>query len=274
MKIKGSSKILGLIGANIGHTYSPLIHNFLIDYYKLDAVYIVFDLKRGFEDFIKFFRNTNNIIGVNVTIPYKEVAFKLADTLSIDSENIGAVNTLKLEEEVILGYNTDINGFLFALSKVLNFNTKNKNIIILGSGGTCKTVAYACKDALNITIVSRKKDNIENLLCDKIKWKEFKNNKECLTFYNSDIIINTTPIGIYGETIELNWDVLKKDVAIFDLIYFDTPLIKKAKKRKINCCNGINMLIYQAVKSFEIWTNIKVDNFLIERIKEEVLNEE
>jgi shikimate dehydrogenase len=230
-------------------------------------------LKYDFENFYNFLKKSNNFIGCNITIPYKEDAFRFSDTVVGDAKKIGSVNTLKLEGNKIFGYNTDVDGFLFTLKNNLHFSAEGKNITILGSGATCKTVVHALnKEATGITIVSRNKKNIEHLISEKIKWKKFNNNLECLTFFNTDLIINTTPLGIKGETIDINWDILKDNVAIFDLIYFDTPLIIEAKNRNITCSNGKNMLIYQAIKSFEIWTQVKVPDFFIDNIKNEVFN--
>jgi len=273
MIIRGNTKLIALIGKNISHTLSPLIHNYLISHYKLNAVYIPIDLKYDFENFYNFLKKSNNFIGCNITIPYKEDAFRFSDTVVGDAKKIGSVNTLKLEGNKIFGYNTDVDGFLFTLKNNLHFSAEGKNITILGSGATCKTVVHALnKEATGITIVSRNKKNIEHLISEKIKWKKFNNNLECLTFFNTDLIINTTPLGIKGETIDINWDILKDNVAIFDLIYFDTPLIIEAKNRNITCSNGKNMLIYQAIKSFEIWTQVKVPDFFIDNIKNEVFN--
>lgn len=275
MIIRGNTKILALIGKNIKHSLSPLIHNYLINYYKLDMVYVVFDLNEKFENFYEFFKNSSNFPGCNITIPYKESAYNLADNINELAREIKAVNTLKHENEIITGYNTDIFGFLYTLEKIICFNMESKNVVILGSGGTAKTAIYALKDKVaGITIVSRSRSKIEHLLSENIKWKEFKNNKECLKFYDADIIINTTPLGINGESIDINWDVLKKELAIFDLIYFDTPLILDAKKRGFNCSNGKNMLIYQALKSFEIWTDLDISDSMVQTIKKEVFNEE
>ncbi len=275
MIIRGNTKILALIGKNIKHSLSPLIHNYLINYYKLDMVYVVFDLNEKFENFYEFFKNCSNFLGCNITIPYKESAYNLADNINELAREIKAVNTLKHENEIITGYNTDIFGFLYTLEKIICFNMESKNVVILGSGGTAKTAIYALKDKVaGITIVSRSRSKIEHLLSENIKWKEFKNNKECLKFYDADIIINTTPLGINGESIDINWDVLKKELAIFDLIYFDTPLILDAKKRGFNCSNGKNMLIYQALKSFEIWTDLDISDSMVQTIKKEVFNEE
>ncbi len=274
MIIRGTTKIIGLAGKNISHSLSPIIHNYLISHYKLDALYVVFDFKKNFHNFYNFLKTTNNFLGCNVTIPFKEDAYKLADKIICNIKNIGAVNTLKLVENKVLAYNTDIDGILHTFKNVLNFDFKNKNIIIFGSGGTCKTLVQILKNHVSgITIVSRNKKNIENMLSEKVKWKEFKNNINCLTFYDADMIINATPLGINGELININWDILKKDIAIFDLIYLETPLILNAKKRNLNCVNGKYMLIYQAIKSFEIWTDIVITDSMINNIKKEVFNE-
>ena len=276
MNIKGSTRLYALIGNNISHSYSPIIHNYLFNFFKINAVYVPIEYKSNLETFFNFFRKTANFSGINITIPYKEQAFKLSDIVIGKAKDIKTVNCIKKENGKIEGINTDCYGFLKSLEQDLNLSSEDKKVVIFGSGGTAKTIVCSLIDKVkHIYIFSRKKDNIEELLekYSNITWHTFENSVNVLKFNDIDLIVNTTPLGLYGETINIDFSVLKEECKIFDVLYIDTPLIQYAKKTGFSCINGINMLIYQAVKSFEFWTNIKINDNIIEQLKIEVSNE-
>ena len=274
MFINGKTEIFALVGNNISHSLSPKIHNFLFGYFKLNSVYIPLELAKDLKNLFQFFKNCNNFIGFNVTIPYKEEAYKLADIVSENGEKIKSVNTLfKDKKNLITADNTDIFGFRKSLAEDLHFDSKGKNVVILGSGGTAKTVAIAlAEEADNITMISRNKGNIALLLkkYKNVKWQKFENIPEKLFFPETDLIVNATPLGLNGEVLNIDYNILKRDCSFFDVLYISSPLIKIATDYKFNAVNGLNMLIYQAIKSFELWTNFEINAKLILQLKKEV----
>ena len=278
MAIHGNTQIFSLIGNNIPHSLSPLIHNFLFKHFKINAVYIPMEVKNNLSNFFNFFKTTSNFSGCNITIPYKEEAYFMVDVIAETAENVKSVNCIKKTcNNRLEAYNTDIYGFIKSLTEDLKFNATNKKIVILGSGGTAKTIIHALiKNAKNITVVSRSKKNISNLLSlySKIKWKKFENSLEDLVFPDIDLIVNTTPLGLKGEIININYNSIKPSCSFFDVLYVKSPFITSAAKRDFNASNGLNMLIYQAVKSFEIWTNYQIGDKLMTQLKKEVFNEQ
>jgi shikimate dehydrogenase len=271
MNINGKTDIYALIGNNISHSLSPFIQNFLIKNYKLNAVYIPIELKNNLNLLVELIKNTSNFKGCNITIPYKETAFKLSDEVSEEALSIKTVNTLKKENNKITAVNTDSYGFLRALKEDLSFSAEDKNIVIIGSGGTAKTIIYSLVNkAKSILVLSRKKDNIVELLENfpNISWNEFKNNKAHLILPEADLIVNATPLGLNNEIININFNKLKNTCSIFDVLYIKSPLIKLSEEGNIQSTNGLNMLIYQGIKSFQFWHNIIVETDIIKKLKD------
>ena len=211
------------------------------------------------------------IKGVNVTIPYKEKVLPFLDFIDEDVKNIGAVNTISLKSEKLYGYNTDCYGF----GKMIeDFKVLGKNVTVIGYGGASKSVIYhLLKSNVNsITIVSRKafelKKSITNPKIKVINYEDVYNIK-------GDVIVNTTPIGMYPDVDKSPVDkkIFKNYDKACDLIYNPkkTRFLKDADSMNLKTENGLKMLIYQAIKSVEIWreeeikesdANLIYENFL------------
>jgi shikimate dehydrogenase len=272
MFISGNTKIFALIGNNIAHSPSPEIHNFLIRSFKMNAVYIPLEIKENLSSFFQFFKSTRNFKGCNITIPYKEEAYLLATEAKDNLHKIKSVNTIwKNHNNVIVADNTDIFGFEKSLKEDLCFTPENKNIIILGSGGTARSIIFSLLNnkAKKIIILSRREDSVKDILTEynNVSWKHFENKQKNLLFPDADIFINATPLGLKGEIIHIDYSSLKKECRIFDVLYIVSPLVKNAEKHGILAISGLNMLLNQAVKSFELWTNFKIDDKLTLQLK-------
>lgn len=247
-------KKCGLLGKNIAYTKSPGIHN---DYYKKNNVnlkYEVFDIDEANIDKFFFELKNNDIVGFNVTIPYKEKVLEYLNKLEYPANIIGAVNTVAVKENSYLGYNTDYFGFIRSL-KENNIDVKYKKALILGNGGSAKAVFYALRDleAKTIDIAGRNLSKIE---------KEFPlvnnilNINDDLNLYDYDILINCTPMGnINNPIMKFKIKKTNKNLIIYDLNYEPekTKLIKLGKKLGLKCINGLDMLRFQAYESIEIW---------------------
>ena len=238
----------GLLGEHLGHSYSPQIHALLGSYeYKLyekspDEV----------EDFIK----NGEWDGINVTIPYKKVAASLCDELSDTARKLGSANTLVRRNGKIYGYNTDYNGFM-SMVEHSGISVCGKKAIVLGSGGASVTVC-AVLEALgaDVTVISRSgEDNYSNI------------SKHA----NAEIIVNTTPVGMYPKNGESAVDLsdFPNCKGVFDLIYnpLRTKLILQAEELGIPHKSGLHMLVAQAKKSSELFRNTELDDELIEYIE-------
>ena len=241
-------KRFGLLGRNINYSFSK---GYFTDKFNNEnfegCTYENFDIQEidAFADIIK---NTPDLKGLNVTIPYKEAVIPFLDKSSKKAALIGAVNTIKITKKGKLkGYNTDYYGFKKSLEPLLQ--SHHKKALILGTGGASKGVAFAL-DELNIpyTFVSREaKENAINY-----------NRINATTFDNFQIIINSTPVGTSPNTEAfplIPYEYFTKNHIAFDLIYnpAETQFLKKAKEQGAQIKNGLDMLIFQAEKAWEIW---------------------
>lgn len=240
----------GLIGEKLGHSFSKLIHNRLGDY-----DYQLYSIPR---DEIDGFLKKRDFAGLNVTIPYKQTVIPYCDILTDAAKKIGSVNTLSvLPDGRLLGDNTDYAGFL-NLADNVGIDFAGKNVVILGSGGTSLTARTAAADrgAKSITIVSRSGEvNYHNIyeLCD------------------TEIIINTTPVGMYPKNGEKKVELIKfpKLCGVLDVVYnpLATALLLEAKRLGIPCGCGLRMLVAQAKFAAERFTGSAIDNSRIDEIE-------
>jgi shikimate dehydrogenase len=239
----------GLIGEKLSHSHSPLIHQMLGNYgYELISL--------SPPELETFFRD-NCLRGFNVTIPYKKTVIPYCKELHGPAEKTGCVNTVVRDRNgAYHGYNTDYPGFLYMCRRA-GINLKNKKVLVLGSGGTSLTVSAVAADegAGEIITVSRSGGiNYDNIHSHK----------------NVDIIINTTPVGMYpgnGESLVDPGD-FPNCSGVIDVIYnpLKTRLVMRAEAMGIPCSGGLPMLIAQAKYASEIFTGSVIDDSRIEEI--------
>ena len=249
----------GLIGRKLSHSYSPQIHSYLGDYQ-----YNIFEMEP--ED-VEVFLKKREFDAINVTIPYKKTVMPFLDRIDESAVKIGSVNTIvKESDNTLTGYNTDYYGFSYMLKKG-NIDVENKKVLILGDGGASVTVQSVVKDmkASEIIVVSRHTDtNYDNIHLH----------------YDSDIIINTTPVGMYPHNLEtlVNLDNFKNLKGVADVIYNPkrTQIILDAEKKGINNISGLYMLSAQAKKAAEYFFRKDYDeciiDFITERLSFELTN--
>lgn len=239
----------GLCGEKLGHSHSPIIHKMLGNE-KYDL------LAMSREEFFSFM-NKKDFSAVNVTIPYKQDALSLCDELSEEAKNIGSVNTVVNKNGTLYGYNTDIYGFTFMLGNA-GIQIAGKKVLVLGTGGTSLTAVSACKKlaASEIITVSRKGNiNYENVY-------EIK---------DAEIIINTTPVGMYPSNGISPIDIshFEKLCGVADVIYNPqkTKLLLDAEKRGIKTAGGLSMLVAQAVEADRLFFSRKKTDDDIKKIQ-------
>lgn len=261
-------KKFGLLGKNISYSFSPILHNKIFNLYNIDADYKIYDLEDEslLESFIINLKN-NNILGINVTIPYKTSILKFIDILSPEVQAIGATNCIKFEEGKLIAYNTDYFGLIKTFEK-MNLNLKNKKVVILGTGGAAKASVKALLDCGAIVfVVTRDKINAKKHMSKDI----FLMSYEELMETSGYLLINATPIGTNPNTdySPVNEDVIQNFDFILDLIYNpqETLFLKYAKNKSKIYENGFYMLVSQGVKSEEIWNT---QNFNYEKIYNEL----
>ncbi len=235
------------MGETLRHSFSKQIHAVFADYeYSYHAVE-----KKEFERLLK----SGELSGMNVTIPYKELAFSLCDECSETAKAAGSVNTVVHRNGKIYGENTDVFGFMYMLSKA-KISLSGKNVIVLGSGGTSKTACFAAKklNAARITVVSRSGevnyDNVYNLA-------------------DTQIVINTTPVGMYpkNESVPIDLSRFPNCEGVVDVVYnpLKTRLLQTAERLKIPCATGLYMLAAQAFRSAELFLEKKLPETLVDK---------
>ena len=245
-----------VIGNPVEHSLSPLLHNFWIKKYNLNAFYEKQLLeKKDIEKILNDIR-ISKIQGINVTVPFKKQVIPFLDHLSDTAQKSQSVNTIFKRQDKLVGDNTDVYGFSEAV-KLTNFNPVNKSALILGAGGVVPSVLLALKNmgVDQITLSNRTKEKAINLkknfpFLKVIDWGET---------IKSDLIINATSIGI-KQNDEIKLDYTKLDGQLFyDVIYnpSKTKFLENAKNSGKKTENGKNMFIYQSMKAFQTWHGIK-----------------
>lgn len=249
----------GLIGEKLGHSYSKIIHEKLAEY-----SYDLIPLTR--EELILFMKK-KDFTAINVTIPYKQDVIPFLDEIHPLAKNIGAVNTIINRNGKLIGYNTDFYGFEYMIQHN-NINIKGKKCLILGNGGSAKTVHTVLSHlgASELFIVSRKQDQ------QTISYEECFNHHR-----NANIIVNTTPLGMYPnmDATPLDLTPYTQCEAVLDIIYnpIKTKLTLQAAALEKKAITGLEMLIAQAKQAVEYFTGKHIEDSVIENIYKELLYE-
>ena len=254
-------RLAAVLGNPISHSKSPRMHNYWLKQNKLNGYYI--PIKVELADFEQTIHTLMKMgfSGVNVTIPYKLLALKIADESSSTAQYIGAANTLTFtKENKIYADNTDAYGFINNIkSKYPNWNPKKGMSVVLGAGGASRAViaALLSEGSKQIMVLNRTIEKAEVLKKDydnKITVESWENINEVVA--SSSNIINTTSLGMNGETfIPINPKAIPENALVSDLVYtpLETNLLTIAKNRGSRTVDGLGMLIHQGVPGFEAW---------------------
>ena len=254
-----------VIGNPIDHSLSPKIHNYWIKKNKINAIYEKQKIENSDLEKLLFQIKEKKIYGINVTVPFKNSIIPFIDELTLEAKATKSVNTIYLENNRVIGHNTDIGGFEKSIYQS-NVDLANKKILILGAGGVVPSIIYALTKmkVSEITLSNRTKEKAENL---KKHFKDIKIIKwgDIVDF---DMIINATTLGLKEkDKINLNFPSSCKNKLFYDVIYNpkETIFLKTGKNLGNNIINGKLMFIYQALLAFDIWHKLKPD------VNEEVL---
>lgn len=251
---------LGLLGKTLSHSVSPQIHAYLLKQQNICGTYSKFEMDENQVPHILDTMKRDNIWGLNVTIPYKELLCEMMDILDPHAENIGAVNTIFLKDGKFHGYNTDFVGALNMFHKA-GVTLKNKSMVILGSGGAAKALIYGVHldGAAKITVAGR---NIQALLHLQ-KIFPFICTCSMTEIPKGDILVNTTPLGMYPKTEEtpVGSSLIRQFKIAADIVYnpLITKFLKIAAQEGLQTVTGLTMLIDQAIGSQEIWLDKALD---------------
>ncbi len=278
MNKTNKDKIIGLFGQDIGGSLSPDIHNYLANVMGLKYNYFLFDLEpANLQKAVQSIKILN-IKGVNVTIPYKKEVIEYLDEVDEKVAKIGAVNTIVNKDGILIGKNTDVDGFdKMAYNKGIDFT--DKKVVLIGAGGAARAVMYYLteQDNAEVNIVNRtlrKADLVKEAFNSEIEDINIfelgsENSKDKIK--SADIIINTTPLGMadrYEGKSPVSEDLINQEQTLIDLVYKPriTNFLQIGKNKNAAIVSGIEMLIYQAVKSFEIWTNSLVEYHVVKEL--------
>ena len=267
-QINGKTKIVGLFGYPVEHSMSPGMHNAGLVKLNLDYVYVAFNVppdKLG--EAVKSIRPLN-IRGMNVTIPHKENVMRFLDRIDPVAEQIGAVNAIVNNNGVLTGYNTDGWGFIKSLQNK-HINISGKQALLLGAGGAGKAISInLVKSGIRKLYIKDIDKSRVRKLVDGIKKV---NKKAGIVQYidkidgsiiqTTDLLINATPVGMKpGDNPVIPAALLgiNKKLVVYDIVYNrETELAKESIKRGLVTLNGSEMLLYQGVAAFELWTGKK-----------------
>ena len=284
MKIDGHTRSAAVIAKPIKHSISPFIHNMAYALTDTNAVYLAFEVDRkNLEQAVENIR-LHQMLGANISMPYKQEVITYLDELDESALLIGAVNTVVNQNGRLIGYNTDGFGFFRSLS---NFHIKGKNLTILGAGGAASAIiGQAMLDGVGKVCVFDLRDRlaghqerIEQLsrrLGHPIQLLAVEDLAALTDAVNqSDLFINATGLGMDGKSLPIPSDfVFPKGLLVADMTYCpaETPFLRLAREQGLQTVNGLGMLLYQAEKAFELMTGKKmpseeIKNALIEKLE-------
>ncbi|MCL2864198.1 MAG: shikimate dehydrogenase [Lachnospiraceae bacterium] len=254
---------LGLLGKQLSHSLSPEIHNFLLKKQGFIGDYQTYALNEQELPYVLSKMANENILGLNVTIPYKETLFQMVDHLDEHARAIGAINTIHFKDGITYGYNTDYLGVI-GMFKKAHVTLKGKDITILGSGGAAKALVYAFQQekAKHITVAARNQEACLALqrLFPYIHICDFSH------ITKGDLIVNTTPVGMFPHVANspVDRNVLTQFAIAGDIVYnpFLTKFLTLAKKEGLTIVTGLMMLVDQAIAAEEIWLGKQIDDTL------------
>lgn len=266
----------GLLGEKLGHSLSPQIHKLIYRELAINGEYDLLEVQKSELDYTVQ-HLSEKYVGVNVTIPYKVEVIRNLTFVSPEAKSIGAVNTIHFVQGEKRGYNTDYFGF-GSLLRHNNIILENKDVVVLGSGGAARAVLQYLVDnkVKSITVASRNPQEVINKFSDFEVLANFRfvNYDQLAMTKGGDIIVNTTPIGMYPRTAEspVTKEIVAGYAAVVDLIYnpVETLLMRYAHASGCKTCNGFYMLVAQAVAAEEIWLERKIDAKLIASIAQEI----
>jgi shikimate dehydrogenase len=268
---------LGLIGYPLEHSFSPVIHRAAFNQCGLEGKYTLFPINPTapgeVNDLFGKIRS-KAITGLNVTIPYKQMVVGLLDELTLRAEKIGAVNTIYLKNNILIGDNTDAPGFLSHLYTFLGMETEDmkriKKALILGAGGAARGVVYALvRDGWDVTVAARRIEQAQALINQfpdrNSKLSAIRHNSATLQDLPKDmrLVINATPVGMSPAIDKSPWPQELQHpthAAYYDLVYNprETKFVFDARAAGLRATTGMGMLVEQAALAFEIWTGYNV----------------
>ncbi|WP_302816789.1 shikimate dehydrogenase [Selenomonas flueggei] len=281
--ITGKTKILGVIGAPIAHSLSPIIQNVALHEAGLDYVYTAFPVHRvALASAVCGLRDAG-VVGFNVTIPFKTEIMPLLDALSEDAQRIRAVNTVVIASDgTMTGHNTDVTGFMAGFA-ARGIGLAGKRTVLIGAGGAARAALWG----LLRSGVSSVCIGVRNLAKGKALCTDFAADGTLAVYCfddphfrdvlcTADIVVQTTPIGMSPQTDAMppvDPAAISPSAAVYDLIYTpaETAFLRAAAAHGCTTINGETMLVMQGAEAFSLWTGVRPNTDLMQRVLREEL---
>lgn len=284
-----NTKLVGLLGYPLGHSLSPLMQNKAFELTGLNCLYLPIEVEnKDYSELLSGMKKMN-FIGFNVTIPGKIDIMQHLDAIHPLAEKIGSVNTVKIEEGRMTGYNTDGEGFVSSLVSETKCVVSESSFMLLGAGGACRAIAMTLADKnAKIIVIANRTFNKAKELSDEINdcirncCIPVELTTEALGQHmpNVDALVNTTNIGLSPnvDRTPIDHKLLRKDLLVSDIVYnpIRTRLLREAEKKGCMTLSGIGMFVNQGAEAFKIWTGIDapvkdmreiVEEFLLDKQK-------
>jgi shikimate dehydrogenase len=286
-----TERMVGLIGYPLRHSISPAFQQAAFDACGLAVRYTLWETRPDKTDGLGARLRQPDVLGANVTIPYKQLVLAFLDAVDPLAVAVGAVNTIAHRAGRLEGFNSDVYGFVEAVRRDAGASLTDRRVLVLGAGGAARSVAAAAlgERAAEIVVSARRAEQAaalvghfqRSLLGDPrtLRAETFGpgNIPDRRATFGADVIVNATPIGTAhrpDDTLSLVDPVgLRPDQLVVDLVYNppETPLLRAARDRGASTLNGLPMLVYQGAKAFEIWTGQSAPVALMRRVAGEAL---
>ncbi len=285
---RSTTQTLGVLGDPIGHSLSPVLQQDLIERFALDFCYHAFHVtEERLRLAIDGVRGLG-IRGLNVTVPHKEKVIAFLDTLEQKARDIGAVNTIENRDGRLIGYNTDVNGFLESLERE-GVEVRGRRAAVIGAGGSARAVVSALISAkvAYIQLFNRTRNRALALarhFAERTGFQRFSvgnlnEDGPAGDLQDVDLLVNATALGMapYAGRSPVSPHHLRPELVVFDLIYNPekTPLLRMAEAAGAKAIGGLPMLVLQGVASLRIWTGADLDlgdayKQVLERLRREL----
>ncbi|MBR5271180.1 MAG: shikimate dehydrogenase [Clostridia bacterium] len=281
--ITAKTKLLGVIGNPIEHSFSPKLHNYIIEQMNSDYVYTAFNVEASDLKYVTDAIRALGIKGINVTAPYKAQIMQYLDVISDDARLFNSVNTVVNRNGKLYGYTTDAEGCYASLVNE-GIEICNKNVLVIGAGGvvTPTIIRLIRENPKSVTVVNRTQSKTNILMEDIFNKTGYKISTN-MDISSYDVVINTTSAGMSPkedilptDSIECikNLDFINEKTSVVDMIYNPekTFFLRECEKRGAKIANGLGMLIYQGIFAYELFTDTTLPTNIADMIKKEVFN--
>ena len=257
--INGKTQLLGLLGWPVGHSFSPAMHNAALAAAGLNYAYVPLAVRPDELKTAVSALSALNFRGVNVTVPHKQTIIPLLDEIDDAAAAIGAVNTVVIEDDYLLGKNSDWSGFMADLA-ALDVDVRGRDCVIFGAGGSARAVAYGLAQAgAMVHVVARRQAQADELAAAM----GVSSAPITPATMDAPLLVNCTPLGMHPHEDGSVWgaEPFPSNSFAYDLVYnpTETLFIRQARAAGCEAANGLGMLLRQGAVAFEWWTGVAPD---------------